>query len=81
MDGLTRATFNSARDGDPSAMTLLETAAEEGSKNAEGILLQLTRETMAANGSEDFHANFTRVADANPTLHRAYLNSNGVKSW
>ena len=81
MEVLTRQTFEAARDGDPSAMLLLEKAAEEGSKDAEAILLQLVRETMATNGSEDFQANFKRVAAANPTLHEAYLNANGVKSW
>lgn len=81
MEGLTRATFNSARDGDPTAVLQMEKAADEGSKDAEAILLQLVRETMAANGSDDFKANLTRVADANPFLHRAYLNGNGAKNW
>lgn len=79
MEVLTRATFNAARDGDPTAMLQMEKAAEEGSKEAGPILLELVRETMAANGSEDFNANFYRVAVANPKLHESYLNSNGVK--
>ena len=76
MDGLTRATFNSAMDGDASAMAALETAAEVGSKEAEGILLQLVRENMLATREEDFAAAFQRVTDAHPQLHQAYLNAN-----
>ena len=76
MEVFTRAVFNAACDGEPSAVALLETVAEVGSKRAEGILLQLIRETMATNGSSDFKANFERVAAANPQLHAAYLNGN-----
>ena len=79
MELLTRATFNAACDGEPSAMALLETAAEVGTKDAEKILIQLTRENMAATGDNDFNATFARVAEANPLLHEAYLNGNGSK--
>ena len=78
MDVLTRATFIAARDGDPSAVLLMERAASEGSKEAEGILLQLTRENMAETGEQDFVLAFTRTAAANEILHRAYLNANSV---
>ena len=81
MEVLTRATFNAASDGDATAMLQMEKAAEEGSKDAGPILLQIIRETMAANGSDDFKANFTRVAEANPRLHEAYLNANGVRQY
>jgi len=81
MEVLTRAVFNAARDGDASAMALLETAAEVGTKAAEKILLQLTRENMAATGEKEFNVAFPRVAEANPELHRAYLNANGTKNW
>ena len=77
MDAFTRVIFNKARDGDPSAMALLETVAQEGSKNAEGILFQLIRENQAATGERDFAVAFSLVAEANPKLHRAYLNANG----
>ncbi len=79
MEVLTRAVFNAARDGDASAMAMLETAAEVGTKAAEKILLQLTRENMAETGDSDFVLAFTRTAAAIPTLHRAYLNCNGSK--
>ena len=79
MDVLTRATFNAARDGDKSAVLLMEQAASEGSKEAEGILLQLTRENMAETGEQDFVLAFTRTAAANELLHRAYLSGNGTK--
>ena len=35
---------------------------------------------MAETGSDDFRATFDRVAKADPELHKAYLNSNGVKN-
>ena len=78
MEVLIRAVFNKARDGDPLATALLETAAQEGMKEAETILLQLTREGMAATGETDFAAAFNREAAANPQLHLAYLNANNV---
>ena len=79
MEGLTRQTFNAALDGNPTAMLQMKDAADDGSKDAEGILLQLVRENQAATGERDFVVAFTRVAEANPTLHRAYLNCNGSK--
>ena len=79
MEVLTRATFNAARDGDPTAMLQMEKAAEEGSPDAGPILLELVRETMAANGSDDFKGSLYRVAVANPKLHESYLNANGVR--
>ena len=75
---LTRATFNAARDDDPSAVLAMEQAASEGSKDAETILLQLTRENMAETGESDFVLAFARTAAANQQLHLAYLNANGV---
>ena len=76
-----RATFRAAQQGDEAAEAKLMEFAVVGDKDAEAILLQLTRENMAAAGEDDFKAAFTRVAAANPTLHEAYLNANGVKSW
>ncbi len=79
MEGLTRAIFNAATDGDPTAMLQMEKAADEGSKDAEGILFQLVRENQAATGESNFRVALTRVAEANPRLHIAYLNCNGTK--
>jgi len=39
-----------------------------------------TRVIMAETGSDDYRATFMRVAKADPELHRAYLDSNGVKN-
>ena len=77
MNVFTRATFDAACDGNPLAKALLVAVAKEGSKSAEGILLQLTRENQAATGERDFAAAFARVSAANPELHRAYLNAIG----
>ncbi len=77
MNVFTRATFDAACNGDPLAKALLVAVAQEGSKDAEGILLQLTRENQAATGEKDFAAAFARVSAANPKLHRAYLNAVG----
>jgi len=79
MEMLTRVVFDAARDGNPSAMALLEAAADVGTKEAEGLLLQLTRENQAETGEKDFMAAFIRVAAANPLLHKSYLNGNGKK--
>ena len=76
MDVFTRTIFNKAHNGESSAVALLETVAQEGSKNAEGILFELTRECQAATGERDFAVAFTLVSEANPKLHRAYLNAN-----
>ena len=79
MEVLTRAVFDAARGGEPSAMALLKTAAQVGTKEAEGLLLRLTRENQAETGEKDFNAAFIRVAAANPLLHKSYLNGNGKK--
>ena len=79
MEELTRAIFNAATDGDQAAMLQMEKAADEGSKDAEGILFQLIRENQAVTGEKDFAVAFTRVAEANKLLHIAYLNCNGTK--
>ncbi len=79
MTVLTRAVFNAAKDGNPSAMALLESAAEVGTKDAEFLLLELTRENQAETGETDFAVAFNRVAAANPILHTAYLNANGTR--
>jgi len=42
-------------------------------------LLRLTRKAMAATGDDNFNATFSRVAAANPELHKEYLDSNGEK--
>ncbi len=47
--------------------------------DAEAQLHHLTRKNMAETGEDDFRVSFNRVAAANPKLHKAYLNSNGVK--
>lgn len=48
--------------------------------NPEAKLMELTNENMAKTGSDDFQANFMRTCRANPKLHKAYLDANGVKS-
>jgi len=45
----------------------------------EAKLEALTFKNMAENGKDDFRACFMRVAKANPKLHKAYLDSNGIK--
>jgi len=81
MEVLTRATFNAARDGDPTAMLQMEKAAEEGSRDAGPLLIQLTRDNMAATGESNFNVAFPRVAGANLKLLEAWLNANGVKPY
>jgi hypothetical protein len=51
--------------------------SEEG--NPEEELLALVNENMADTGESNFSAAFSRVCAANPKLHRAYLDDNGVK--
>lgn len=77
---LKKMTFDAACKGDPAAIALMQAAADEGSKDAEAILLQLTRENMAKTGEKDFTVAFNRVAAANSLLHIAYLNGNSVKA-
>lgn len=79
MEGLTRVIFNAATDGDKAAMLQMEKAADEGSKDAEALLFQLTRENQVATGESNFGVAFARVAEANQLLHIAYLNCNGPK--
>ncbi len=42
-------------------------------------LMSLVYQNMEKTGETDFNKAFSRVAPANPKLHRAYLDSNGVK--
>lgn len=42
-------------------------------------LLRLTRKAMAETGNDSFAATFSRVAAANPEIHKEYLDSNGEK--
>lgn len=51
-----------------------------GSKDPEEELIVLTRKSMAETGENNFAVAFGRVAPAHPKLHKAYLDSNGIKA-
>ena len=57
----------------------LEKDGDDDIDNPEAELLVLTRKNMSESGEKDFHAAFSATAAANPKLHRAYLDANGVK--
>jgi len=48
-------------------------------KDPGGQLLTLSRKYQADHGEDSLKVAFTRVSEANPELHRAYLDSNGEK--
>lgn len=49
----------------------------DDTKSPSEKLYAMTREAMLENGSDDFSACFARVCEAEPELHREYLDSNG----
>ena len=67
--------FRGAREGNAVAIAAMKTVAKVGHKDADKLLLQLTREDQAETGEDDFATSFKRVAEANPDLHLAYLKS------
>ena len=73
-----RATFRAAQEGDQVAVELLTKIALEGDKEAEFVLMEEIRKAQLTSDFR-FAEAFRRVTDANPTLHRAYLNCNGSK--
>jgi len=58
---------------------LHKTDDEISESDPEAALLALVRKNQADTGEGDFTKCFSRVAAANPKLHRAYLDSNGEK--
>ena len=48
--------------------------------NPDTEMLRLTREYQHKHGEDNFMVAFSRVADANQELHKAYLDSNGEKT-
>ena len=52
---------------------------KDDTDNPEEELMVLTRKNMSESGEVDFAVAFSATAAANPKLHRAYLDANGVK--
>jgi len=72
-----REAFSRAQQGDTEARKVMENLSETGSKEAETILLEEINKARLNNPDAGFKEVFTRVAEAHPLLHRAYLNSSG----
>ena len=73
-----RATFRAAQQGDESAEARLKEFAIIGEKDAEAVLFEEVRKVQLK-AKFSFQEAFDRVIAADPVLHLAYLNSNGVK--
>ncbi len=57
----------------------VEDEDEDDDADPEAKLMALTYKNMAENGKDNFRACFMRIAKANPKLHKAYLDANGIK--
>ncbi len=76
--GQVRVMFDAAQQGDQAAETTLMEIAAIGDKEAEAVMLEeIAKVRLKAKFS--FEEALKRVIEANPTLHLAYLNSNGYK--
>ena len=72
-----RKLFSVKKKGE--SMSFEREGGNESFDNPEDELFTLTRKNMASSGEKNFQAAFSATCVANPELHLAYLNSNGVK--
>ncbi len=76
--GQVRMMFDAAQQGDQAAEATLMKIAQDGAKEAEYVMLEEIAK-VRLNTKFSFKEAFERVMEAHPTLHLAYLNSNGYK--